>query len=241
METFGQFSRSQISDTPANTSSEEYRELDKTILRFSGQAVYVYSFSQHRMLYATGWDDLLGYDNQEINMLHLVNITTPDYKRFSNDINDKALLFLGTKTKKLREYSFTLETKKIHKNGEHIPLIWRVNVHTVKEGRVDQIIGIAERINSIKFGSIMQYSAYGPDTSNFEEMLNKELFSYWAISRKEKEALLLASTGLTFKEIADKLGVSVSAIEKRIIPLYKKFRVKSLPHLVSFAHENNIL
>ena len=139
------------------------------------------------MLYAIGWDDLLGYENEEINMLHLVNITAPEYAKFSNEINDKALLFLSTKTKKLKEYSFTLETKKVHKSGEHVPLVWRVNVHTVKEGRVDQIIGIAERINTIKLGSIMQYSAYGPDKSNFEEMLNKELFLHWAISKKEKK------------------------------------------------------
>ena len=44
-----------------------------------------------------------------------------------------------------------------------------------------------------------------------------------------------------FKEIAERLNVSQSAIEKRIIPLYKRFNVKSLPHLISFAYDNNIL
>ncbi|HEX8608077.1 MAG TPA: helix-turn-helix transcriptional regulator, partial [Pedobacter sp.] len=65
--------------------------------------------------------------------------------------------------------------------------------------------------------------------------------SHLAISNKEKEALSLVAKGYSFKEIAHELKVSHSAIEKRIIPLYKRFGVKSLTHLVSFAYDNFIL
>jgi DNA-binding CsgD family transcriptional regulator len=74
-----------------------------------------------------------------------------------------------------------------------------------------------------------------------KEKLNKTLFSNPAISDKEKQALAMAAGGDSFKQIADKLGISTSAVEKRIIPLYKRFDVKSLPHLVSFAYANHIL
>ena len=84
-------------------------------------------------------------------------------------------------------------------------------------------------------------AAFGPETSGFEETLNNQLFNELGISRKEKEALELASKGYAFKEIANKLNVSQSAIEKRIFPLYKRFNVKSLPHLISFAYDNHIL
>jgi len=87
----------------------------------------------------------------------------------------------------------------------------------------------------------MQYAAFGPETSGFEETLNEQLFHELRISRKEKEALELASKGYAFKEIGKKLKVSQSAIEKRLIPLYKRFNVKSLPHLISFAYDNQIL
>ena len=51
----------------------------------------------------------------------------------------------------------------------------------------------------------------------------------------------MVAKGYSFKEIANFFNVSQSAIEKRIIPLYKRFDVKSLTHLVSFAYENHIL
>jgi DNA-binding CsgD family transcriptional regulator len=150
-------------------------------------------------------------------------------------------MFIHSKTKELDKYSFTIELKKIHKNGTHIPLISRVGVHKCEGGKVTEIIGRSQVNRSIKFGKVMRYAAYGPGKSQFEEELNKVLFKHHAISRKEKEALELVSKGFSFKEIASHFQVSQSAIEKRILPLYKRFEVKSLAHLISFAHENHIL
>ena len=87
----------------------------------------------------------------------------------------------------------------------------------------------------------MRYAAYGPDKDEFEEELNKTLFYKYAISNKEKEALGLVAKGYSFKEIASLLNVSSSAIEKRILPLYKRFNVRGVAHLVSFAYDNFIL
>lgn len=237
----GEFSKSRITDLSIDVTSEKYKEYHRSIPSFKDQATYVYSFVKGRMIYAEGWCDLLGYEDTEINMLTLVNITTPRYIRYSNEINDKALLFLSTKREKLEEYSFTLETEKIHKKGQIIPLFSRVGVFKAKNGIIEEIIGVSQRMPTLKNGEIMQYAAYGPDISDFEEMLDKELFNYIAISKKEKEALELAAEGMSFKEIAYKLEVSQSAIEKRIIPMYKRFNVKSLPHLINYAHQNHIL
>jgi DNA-binding CsgD family transcriptional regulator len=156
-------------------------------------------------------------------------------------LNDKALQFVQSKTEALEEYSFTIELKKIHKNGTAIPLIWKVGVFASEEGKVTAIIGRSQINYSIKLGKVMRYAAYGPDKSEFEEELNKHLFHHYAISRKEKEALRLISAGYSFKEVANHFNVSQSAIEKRIIPLYKRFDVKGLNHLISFAYDNHIL
>jgi DNA-binding NarL/FixJ family response regulator len=122
-----------------------------------------------------------------------------------------------------------------------VPLISKVGVFEAQNGKVTRIIGHSQKNESIKLGNVMRYAAYGPEKSEFEEELNKRLFRYYAISEKEKEALSLVAEGLSFKEIAARFGVSQSAIEKRIIPMYKRFEVKSLTHLISFAFANHIL
>lgn len=238
---YGEYSRSFITDVPADLKSEEALHFKEIIPKFPEEAVYIYSFKQNRMIYADGWEEVLGYKDDEINMLTIVSITTPEYAHFSNELNDKALRFIMSKTEDLEKYSFTIELKKIHKNGTHIPLISRVGVFKAENGKVIEIIGRSQINRSINFGKVMHYAAYGPEKSEFEEELNKVLFQHYAISKKEKEALALVAKGYSFKQIASEFNVSQSAIEKRILPMYKRFDVKSLTHLVSFSYENHIL
>lgn len=238
---FGEFTRIRVSDIPYDSEDLIFEEYKNKVQSFIGQAVYIYSFEKNRMLYAAGWEDLLGYKNEEITLFKIVSITSKRHFNFSNELNDKALQFLLATKKDLEKYSFTIEVEKIHKNGSIIPLFSRVGVFKSKNGTILEIIGISEKIHSRKLGNIMQYAAFGPKLSEFEESLNQQLFNELAISRKEIEVLELAARGFTFKEIACELNVSQSAIEKRIYPLYKRFDVKSLPHLISFAHDNHIL
>lgn len=238
---FGEYSRSFITDTVADNSTESALKLKSELHRFPEEAIYVYSFAANKMIYSDGWKDVLGYDDHEISMLLLVNSTTPEYAPFSNELNDKALMFLHGKTEHLEAYSFTIELKKTHKDGSAVPLIWRVAVFRAIGGKVVEIIGRAQVNRGLKFGLVMNYAAYGPEKDEFEEELNKALFQHYAISEREKKALSMLANGYSFKEVASHFDVTPSAIEKRIIPLYKRFGVKSLSHLVSFAYDNHIL
>ncbi len=241
MPTPGEYTKSYITNVPADLKSKEAQYFRKTIPRFPEEAVYIYSFKENKMIYADGWEEILGYKDEEITMLTIVSITTPEYAPFSNELNDKALRFINNVSEDLEKYSFMIELKKIHKDGTHVPLISKVGVFSSENGMVTAIIGRSQINRSINLGTIMRYAAYGPDKSEFEEELNKQLFNHYAISNKEKEALAMVAQGYSFKEIANHFKVSQSAIEKRIIPMYKRFNVKSLTHLISFAYDNHIL
>lgn len=237
----GNFSQSMVSAIPADLASEEAQFYRQTLQRFPEEAVYIYSFVRNRMVYADGWEEVLGYKDDEINLLELVSITCADYAPFSHELNDKALLFIMSQTEELEKYSFTIELKKKHKNGSEVPLIVKVGVFRSQEGKVTEIIGRNMINKSIALGTVMRYAAYGPEKAAFEEELNKGLFKHFAISNKEKDVLALVAKGYSIKEIAHLQGVSKSAIEKRLFPMYKRFNVKSLPHLITFAHQNHIL
>ena len=114
----------------------------------------------------------------------------------------------------MEKYSFTIELKKIHKDGSDVPLISKVGVFSSENGRVTAIIGRSQINWSINLGNVMRYEAYGPDKSEFEEELNKQLFNHYAISRKEKEALAMAAQGYSFKEIAGHFNVPSLPLKK---------------------------
>ncbi|GGH71105.1 DNA-binding CsgD family transcriptional regulator [Filimonas zeae] len=236
---YGQYSRMFISDVPAGPAGAVPRP---ELLRFAEEAIYIYSFAESRMVYANGWKEVLGYEDAEVSLIQLVNATTPEFAPFSNDLNDKAIQFLHSKSENLEQYSFSIELKKFHKLGHTVPLLWRVGVYKTMGGKVVEVIGRAQVNHALKFGKVMKYATYGPaDKVEFEEELNKILFQHPAVSEREKEALALASQGYSFKEIAALLNISESAVEKRIRPMYKRFDCKSLSHLVKFGIENGII
>ena len=241
MTDYGNYTKRFVTDIPADLSTPLAVHYKNTIPRFPDEAVYIFSFEQGKMLYADGWEEVLGYGDDEISMLKIVTCTAPEYASFSQEINDKGLMFLHQETEDLEKYSFIIEVKKIHKNGSHVPLIQRVGVFKAVNGKLTEIIGRFQINRRINLGKIMRFDIFGPKKEEFEDFLSKLLFQEHAISGKEKEALSLVAKGHPFKEIAAELNVSQSAIEKRIIPLYKRFGVKSLPQLVSFAYENHIL
>jgi DNA-binding CsgD family transcriptional regulator len=237
----GEYTRAFITNVPADLGSAQAQYYAKTIMRFPEEAVYIYSFAENRLIYAAGWEETFGYKDDEIDMVTIIDMTAPVFAPFSYDLNDKALRFIQGKSKDLDKYSFTTELKKRHKSGAEVPVLVKVGVCTYVEGKVVSVIGRFQVNRSLNFGKVMRYAAYGPEKEEFEENLNKALFHHLAISGKEKEALSLVAKGYSFKEIAYALNVSHSAVEKRILPLYKRFNVKSLPHLVSFAYDNYIL
>lgn len=235
------FFRSKISDIPADLTSKRAIMLSKFIQHFEEEAIYIYSIKENRMIYASGWETVLGYKDDEINMRLLMDITAPEHAVSARNFNDKALIFILNKSKDLEKYSLSIELKKTHKEGSLVPLIEKVKAFNSENGRVTEIIGRSQINRNLIFSKVIRYAVYGPEKTDLEYELNSGLFKHDVISYKEKEALRLITKGLSFKEVAHHLQISQSAIEKRIIPLYKRFGVKSLSHLISYAYENQIL
>ena len=235
------FYESIITDTPAIANRDAFATFKKIIARFPNEAVYVYSLVNKRMIYVDGWQELLGFKDDEISLLKLVQLTVPDYIPFCSEINNKALQFILAQQEQLEEYSCIVYSKKYHNNGEEVPLIESVGVFKSDKGQVTEIIGRFQKNKFARMGKIIQYDAYGPKKSAFEETLSKELFKHQAISIKEKETLALFAQGKTYKEVAEHYKISSSAIIKRINPLFERFNVKNLTHLIHFAHQNGLI
>ena len=61
------------------------------------------------------------------------------------------------------------------------------------------------------------------------------------VTYKQLEILQFLAKGMTLKEIAIKLVMSKSNIEKKIYSLYKKINVQNQKELIAFAHKNGLL
>lgn len=230
-----------ITDLPADSRSPRNKELSKKFFRFPEEAILIYSFLEDRVVYADGWSEVLGYSNEEMNMHLYIASTTEEFASFTNELNQQALQYIAIQSEDLELHGYSMQLKKYHKDGREIPLVVNVNVFRTDEGKITEIICRSVINRNLKFGQVMQYSTFGPKKDNFEDKLNKELFSNLTISLKEKETVGLLARGMSYKQIAAEQNVSISAIEKRIAPLFKRFDVNGVAHLISFCHENYLI
>jgi DNA-binding CsgD family transcriptional regulator len=114
--------------------------------------------------------------------------------------------------------------------------------HILKgHGKITEIIAKYQQIKIGRVNSVRYYETYGPDKSTLDDIFADVVDQHMAISGKEKEVLSMAARGLSIKEMADRLKVSSSAIEKRLMTLYRRFQVSNVSHLISYAYENGIL
>lgn len=223
------------------TKGPVFELLDEVIPKFPNEAIYIYSIREKKIVYSHGWKDVLGYEDWEMTPKFCLSLIDPQFTTCYYDFVEKSILFLTSPKEHITEYGFTFEIRKIHKNGSIIPLIHSVGVYKTENNEVTEIV-IRSQINySIKFGKVMRYTINGPEKDKFMAIIENAFIDAPALSEKEKQVLQLVANGLTYKEIAAELGVSISAIEKRILPLFKKFNVKSITHLVHFAHENYLI
>lgn len=63
----------------------------------------------------------------------------------------------------------------------------------------------------------------------------------YKLTPKEKEVLKLLSDGLSYKMVADKLGISYFTVNAHIKKIYEKLHVHSLGEAVSLALKNKIV
>lgn len=212
------------------------------ITRLPNEGIYIYDFQKGKILYSNGWKDVIGYRNDEISMKTIIMLTSNEYIAFVREINDKALYFLHQRNTFLTEYHLSFGIKMKHRNGIDVPVSVTLQVYsTTPDGNLSQIIGRFRRDDKLRLGKVRSYTAHGPEKDIFEQSLNNDLLYNFRISNKELEVIRLLSKGKTYKEIAFDLDISMSAVEKRIAPLFKRFNVKNNAHLVGFAYENELL
>jgi DNA-binding CsgD family transcriptional regulator len=208
---------------------------------FSDEAAYVYSLKTKEILFAEGWMELLGYENEEISMDLLVEITTPDHKEFIQEMNNQALAFILSKSSNLLEYSCTTECKKFSKQGEEVALLESVKVHKSLKGKVVEVIGTYKRNPRMPHPGNKYFQASGPGIESLVEKMRLIAGRKDIITEREHDIMRIFTNGKTVTEVAKEIFVSKSTVEKTLSQLYRKFNVRNLTELIAYSHKNGLI
>jgi len=230
-----------LSKEPFQPNPTEKNLRYANIPNFSDEATYVYSLKTKKILFARGWMELLGYENVEISMHLLVEITTPDHKEFIQEMNNQALAFILSKSANLYEYSCTTECIKFNKQGEEVALLESVKVHRSLKGKVVEVIGTYKRNPRMPHPGNKYFQANGPGIETLVEKMQQFNALEKVITKRECKIIRMLGNGKTITEVAKEIFVSKSTIEKNLSELCIKFKVRKRAELIAYSHENGLI
>jgi DNA-binding NarL/FixJ family response regulator len=109
-------------------------------------------------------------------------------------------------------------------------ILKNASVHQISQSIDDVINGGAGMSPSIAL-KVMRYFSQPP----------VEITKDYKLTAKENEVLKLLSGGLSYKMIADKMGISYFTVNNHIKKIYEKLQVNSLGEAVALAHKKGLV
>ncbi|MFN7540612.1 MAG: helix-turn-helix transcriptional regulator [Bacteroidota bacterium] len=88
---------------------------------------------------------------------------------------------------------------------------------------------------------IKYFHASGPGIETLVNKMRAFEANELKVNHQQLEILQFLAKGMIINEIAIRLGMSKSNIEKKIYNLYKKFNVQNQKELIAFALKNQLL
>ena len=120
-------------------------------------------------------------------------------------------------------------------------------IHTAKKLGVDAFLKketpaeeLIEVIEAGKSKGFYTNKNYKQGNSVYSTMDNP-IINKFRISKQEKEIIKLIIKGLTSKEIADVLFISITTVTTHRKNIHRKLEISNSSSLIKFAHENNLL
>jgi DNA-binding CsgD family transcriptional regulator len=156
-------------------------------------------------------------------------------------MNNQALAFILSKSANLLDYSCTTECKKYSKLGVEVPLLESVKVYRSLKGKVVEVIGTYKRNPRMPHTGNKYFQASGPGIETLVEKMKLVAAREAPINVRERKILNILAQGKSMKGVAEVLFVSKSAIEKTVMPLYRKYDVRNLVELIAYAHKNGLI
>lgn len=103
------------------------------------------------------------------------------------------------------------------------------------------IAQIAQSIDEVMQGGAAMTPSIALKVIRYFAQQQTAATSDYKLSPKESEVLKLLATGLSYKMIADELGISYFTVNNHVKKIYEKLQVHSLGEAVALAHRNNLI
>lgn len=237
-----------LRDDRAEQNTDLERKLDQLIgmmPRFPDHFIYVFNYGLGRIVYHRGFDEVLGYQDEEVDLELLYNTYHPEDAPIIARINEAAIRAMADLRNPHDLFSLTLtvDYRMLKKNGKYIKVLRQTAVFEIDQssGKVISTFSLCKDISSIKTSTSIGWQIRGPematvDLNGLQDYLSRLQYHP---SPREKEILERLCEGKASKEVAAAMGISVFTVNTHRRNLLKRTGLKNTAELVKRAHDED--
>ena len=206
------------------------------------ECYYIIDFSKNKITDKNGFENLLGYENDDITLDFLASKIHEDDKEIVNKIRIATATFGLNNPKKECEYMLSLTYRIKKSDNTYINVLNQTTIYAAENN--GRLISILNRLSDISFmrnslNVSWNFEGDDIDAKAFKKEVHREYQSFF--SKRELEVIKKIADGFTNKIIAKKLNISEHTVATHRKRILKKSKCHNSDQLLLFCSKNGIL
>ena len=209
--------------------------------RFPGYFLYIYNYSEGRVVYSHGFQEILGYPDDEMDIEHMFRILHPDDAPVVARLNQCALEAMSKirNPANLHDLCLSVDYRMRKADGQYIRVFDQTAVFEVDgpSGKVHSTFSLCKDISAIKSINTIGWQAHGFEFLDFEPPEGSANRVHYRPTNREMDVLKKIAEGQGTKAIADDLYISPMTVATHRRNLLQRTGMKNTAELVKHASE----
>ena len=208
----------------------------------SNECLYVIDFNQNELILKKGFENFLGYADDEMNMDLLINGYHPDDQDVINKVIQEAVLFTLKNAAKGKQNALYLKYRRQKKDGTYISVLSQTYIYDLdaKGSRMKSLTRLTDMSFTGEFSSVSyNFLAQNLDLEAFERQIHKVYFDVF--TKRELDVIYNMSKGYTNLQISKQLFISEHTVATHRKNILRKSGCHNVDGLIRFCQTNGIL
>ena len=213
---------------------------DRKILR--NECLYILDFNKNELIHKKGFEDLLGYSDEEMNAELLFEGYHPQDKEVISRVIQEAILYTLKHAINGDKNSLRLKYRRRKKDGSFITVLSESFIYDLEEK--GKSLKSITRLTDVSFTSEQDSISYSFQAKNLDqEAFQKKIYKNYPkfFTSREMEVIQEMFKGVPNREIAKNLFISEHTVATHRKNIYKKSSCSSVNELLAFCESKGIL
>ena len=225
-----------------NITLEQKQSVFDEFQIMNNECMYVIDFNQNALIYKKGFENVLGFKDEEINLAMLFDNYHPEDEETITRVIRESILYTIKDPTHGKDNILYLKYRRQRKDGSYATILSQSHIYDMdSEGnRMKSITRLTDITFTNDFkNSAYSFQAHGLDKAAFDATIHEAYVNFF--TKREYDVIEEICKGATNREISEVLCISEHTVATHRKNILRKSKCHNVEELMLFCEANGIL